>query len=495
MKNKKYIFYILIITLVFLLGAYFRIKAYLFVRPIWIDECWLFFNIYELSYTELFGALKHAQSAPPIFLVISKFMISQFGIKETVFRFLPLVSSLISIPVFYKFSKIFLEKKISIILANILFAINIQLITYSQEFKQYSSDVLITMLLFILLYKISIRKITFKQMLLYATLTIICPLISLPSYFIFSGWFLRELLKSKKENIIKLFMIQLPMLLITIPYYLFALKKQRLFMMTYVYEYWKNTFITTNLQDNINLLITNFNFFFHPCNNTLAQIILLLVGFSIFMIQKNKEVCKLLFFPLIPIFICSVLKLYPTHERIILYLIPGLIVLMIKCIDFITLKHKLYSCFIAIIFIFAFGNYNLQYLNDCNNNKYGRFEHIYIKGLFKKLKDYYNPQDTVFVNNTSAMEYLYYKLYYDFHPTKEIFMPFHKEITKFEYHKVFNDLIKAPENYWVFLPNDYDLFYSELVKVKNTNSSKEIKEYKIQNSYLLYMKNKYKDVK
>ena len=81
--------------------------------------------------------------APPLFLACVKFLISVFGKSDIVFRFLPFLSSILSVFVFYKLSKTFLKSKAAIILANFLFAVNFSLIFYGSEFKQYSTDVLV----------------------------------------------------------------------------------------------------------------------------------------------------------------------------------------------------------------------------------------------------------------------------------------------------------------------------------------------------------------
>ena len=151
--NKKLFcknLYHIIILGIFLLGVFLRVKTYLYGRPLWLDECQIAMNIISKNITGFFSGLIWQQSAPPIFLIIVKLFTYQLGIKELALRIFPLICGLISIPVFYKFSRLFLFNRLSIIAANFLFAVNIQLIYYAQELKQYSSDVLFFMFLFVL---------------------------------------------------------------------------------------------------------------------------------------------------------------------------------------------------------------------------------------------------------------------------------------------------------------------------------------------------------
>jgi len=89
-------------------------------------------NILHKNIFGFFGMLENNQSAPLFFLVATKIFYLLFGTKEWVFRLLPFVFSILSIPLFYYFSKKFLDKKISIIVANFLFGLNYYLIYYFQ---------------------------------------------------------------------------------------------------------------------------------------------------------------------------------------------------------------------------------------------------------------------------------------------------------------------------------------------------------------------------
>ncbi len=201
---KKNWFYFVIILL-FILGISLRAFAYLNPKSFWYDECMLFRNIDVLSYSHMFGNLTYQQTAPSLFLVIEKFIYDTFGIKELVLRFFPFLCSLISVPVFYFFSKIFLKEKLTLLAANFLFCLNLRLIHYGCEFKQYSTDVLCFMILFILLNKLTIKDFDNKKFIYYSIITVFFPLMSMPSYFVIAGWIMTELITYRGKYLINKF--------------------------------------------------------------------------------------------------------------------------------------------------------------------------------------------------------------------------------------------------------------------------------------------------
>ncbi len=145
---KKYWYHILIFAII-ICAIVFRVEA-LRIRESWWDEAALAYNFVEnegILWT--FKPLAHFQMAPPLFLILTKFVTSIFQGTEWSYRIIPFLSSIISIPVFYILSTKFLTQKRAVIFANFLYAVNFALIRWATEFKQYSGDILIFMLVFL----------------------------------------------------------------------------------------------------------------------------------------------------------------------------------------------------------------------------------------------------------------------------------------------------------------------------------------------------------
>ena len=96
--NRLYPIFLLIILFI---GFFLRTKAYLINQSFWHDECALAWNIINRSYKELFQPLRFLQSAPILFLIITKYLVEVFGKNEIVFRFIPYLSSILSLAGFY----------------------------------------------------------------------------------------------------------------------------------------------------------------------------------------------------------------------------------------------------------------------------------------------------------------------------------------------------------------------------------------------------------
>ena len=166
-KSEKLqnISYILVIALITITGIYLRIELFLYNQGFWNDEILLApYNIMEKTYFEFFKPLNNYQVAPPFFLIVTKFFYELYtktnGIEYCEFgvRFVPLLSSILAVPAFFiLLSKIFNNKYV-IITGLMFFSLNTTAISYSQEAKQYSTELLFSIILLYIFYTINFKK-------------------------------------------------------------------------------------------------------------------------------------------------------------------------------------------------------------------------------------------------------------------------------------------------------------------------------------------------
>lgn len=459
MKSKKRIFYILSIALIFVIGLILRFIAFLFSRPLWIDECLLFNNIYLKGFFDFFAPLFYFQSAPPIFLMLEKFVMHFYGIGEKALRLIPFLSSLISLPVFYVFSKKFLKTPLAVTIATALFAINANCIFYAQELKQYSTDILCFMILFIILNRISVANISKNDKLIYCLSTVLFPLFSLTSYFVIGSWFLRELFVGRKE-IKNLLILQIPMLAVLYFYYTKVLYPQRFSILMISQDYWNLGFLSFEPIRDLHIIKAAILYFFIPCTFFITIAILLLLGiFLLCREYKQKENSLLInIFPIV--ILCSFLNMYPIIGRSILYMIPAIIVLAAKGFDLVSGTKKILSAIIVITYIVSFHNYNVDYFKKCfkSNIWFCRFldkQYPNVKDAFNILKENYKNGDVVIITSMAQNEYNYYKKYYKFSPTKEITIGYMDDNKAPYYIGELDKLIEPNTNYWFFYVTDY----------------------------------------
>lgn len=450
--NRKN-WYLYIIAAIFVLGIVLRTMVYVYNRPLWLDECQLSISLLSRNIFGFFSSLDYQQTSPPIFLMIVKLFSLVFGIKEYALRMYSFICGLAAIFVFYKFSKQFLIRKWSVILASFLFAVNRELIYYSQEFKQYSSDVLCFMLTFMFLNKLSLKDLSIKKTILYSFGISILPLISIPTCFVIGGWFIREIIFSKLKYIKKMIIFSLPVAVVNILYCIFVILPQHNMQIKRFKDFWSQGFINFNIINNFNILKENLIFFFSPTNYPLLKAVLLLIGlYYVFRrIKSPRNILLITFFIVMCIF--SYFQIYPIFQRVALYTLPLLIVFITKPFDYLSIKKKWYSLIISAVFICAFWGYNPTYFmkfDNFNPLKYRPYAND-AKNLMKRLiKNYSNKKACIVVNNSSYPEFFYYSNYYKFKP---------KCVKRNKYPLQLNNLIQLNElkdgEYWIFYSFDY----------------------------------------
>ena len=132
-----------------ILGILFRLRQYLFDRSLWLDESLLALNIIRRSPTELLKPLDHAQGAPIGFLWLEKLAVHSLGPGEMTLRLVPFLAGLGSIFLFVMVARRFLTPG-AVLIAVALFSFCSPLIYYSSEAKQYSIDVAVALLLYLM---------------------------------------------------------------------------------------------------------------------------------------------------------------------------------------------------------------------------------------------------------------------------------------------------------------------------------------------------------
>jgi len=126
-------------------GLALRVDIYLCKRSLWLDEAMLAVNLQTHTFAELFGRLDDMQVAPPLFLLISKFVCSVWGQVEYALRLLPLVSGCAALYLFARLVKRIGPRFFGPCALAVL-AFGFLHIDWATSFKQYATDELSTVL-------------------------------------------------------------------------------------------------------------------------------------------------------------------------------------------------------------------------------------------------------------------------------------------------------------------------------------------------------------
>lgn len=157
---------------VLIAGLLLRLVVYLQNRNLALDEQSLALNICERDWTGLFCCLDYQQHFPPFSLVLVEWMTQLTGISDSSLRFWPFLAGVLSLYLFYRIAK----KEFQFPwLPLLIFAGSVFVLRYQTEFKQYSLDILASVLFLFFLTRPKEKWRTHR------------PAIGL--FFLFSFWF------------------------------------------------------------------------------------------------------------------------------------------------------------------------------------------------------------------------------------------------------------------------------------------------------------------
>lgn len=318
-------FYIICLIVGFIIVLW----QYYLNRSLWLDEAMLANNILNRNLLELLHPLDNFQSAPPLFLIIQKF-ISYLSKEEWALRAISLFSFLVASILWAQFLKKELKNLVAIVLGICLFSMNFTMIRYATELKQYVGDVLLTVILIPLTLNLIRNPMKFGGKLRFSLIAIIGILFSNIVIFLLIfplAYFLYFDLKESKLPWFSLGMV----ILIVSHYFIFAYKHPHIAYMT---NYWENAggfnvMILTKLTS----LLSNLFLFGQASFWLLGS--LLFLGL-IHLIQSGKIITGIvILLPIMIHLIIAAFKKYPFDTRFSLYAIPLLVLLMCYGIQFL----------------------------------------------------------------------------------------------------------------------------------------------------------------
>lgn len=453
-KFKNYSFYFLI-GIIFLVGVFIRTNLYINGTAFEDDECRLAITMLDKNLWQMFLPLGDAQSAPPIFMFLSKILANLFGYEERVLHFIPYVASIASLGFFYRICKNYFSKKLTTLFATFLFAINLMLISYAFIFKQYSLDVLIGLICINYFPQIDIKSLNVKKLVLLSIALMVLPLISLPSLFFIFGLFILNLIKNYKEKefYAKSVAICIPFVLLMSIYYWNVLLPSKIDLDLAFPNYWENGFWNFSIFSLVRIITFNFLFDFAPNKLMLFIFILFVLGFVGCVLDK-KDTQKTSYFitvVLVTALLASLFNIYPMVGRVALYLTPIFLLFILRPLDII--KNKIGVASILLMIILGFVQYSPNYLYSLrNDNEIVKYAP---ESLMQVLIDKFNPkEDIILCNSASVSSFLFYssrnKLYTDNVREMDI-RPATREAAK----TYFNGL-KKNQKYWFYLIKDYE---------------------------------------
>lgn len=317
------------------LGVLFRIIPYFKLQSLWLDEAFLAFNVLRRDFSALAQPLDYNQSAPVGFLYLVKAMTRVGGNSEYALRFLPLLFSLIALPVFYQIAKKLLPRGAAL-LAFFLYCFCFPLIRFASEFKQYACDAALTVALLYGYLKWQENRARWTYALGFFALGLAAILVSQPAILILGGLGIARALDiglrgkaAEKWQCVLVFGV-----LGGVFASLFLTIYQSNSNNAFLHSYWINGFLPfppKSMSDIQWFLNYGFSLFRDPLGfelNGLAAFCFFLGLFAFF--RGDRKAFALLAMPLVMAILASALGKFPLQGRVAIYLIPIGLLLVAK---------------------------------------------------------------------------------------------------------------------------------------------------------------------
>lgn len=403
-------------------GILIRVIQFLHNRSLWADEAVLALNIVNRSYLELLQPLDYEQGAPIAFLWVEKLAIQIFGNNEYALRLFPLISSIISIFIFYKLAKQFLTRE-AVPIALAFFVSLYYLVYYATELKQYSIDVFIALLSFSVVIQIATQKLNNTKIIIYSLIGALNIWFSHPAIFTLAGAGAgilvvdiakKDIEKREKSKVFKTLLIYSIWLISFAIFYFVSV--QSLNNNDDLMTSWRDAF-PSSFYD-INWMANALGkFFYRPLGffgitDGVAIFAFILGCISLF--KRQKQNLLLLLSPLIATLFASFLQKFPFRSRLVLFLTPFFILLIAEGIDYLIQIRGFKKTFIpGIILCVTLLFHPITTASTLLIKPYQKEE---ITHVLDYVKSNQQPEDIIYIFQRGHYQFLYYADKYGYKP-------------------------------------------------------------------------------
>jgi hypothetical protein len=437
------------------MGILLRLRQFLFDRSLWVDESLLALNIIHRSPIELLRPLDNNQGAPIGFLLLEKLAVFSLGSSEMALRLLPFVCGVVSIFLFKKVADRFLVPT-AVPMAVGLFAILDPLIYYSEEVKQYSSDVTIALLLYLLADSLFDAPLRIRRTFFFYMLAAVAIWFSHPVVLILAAIWTASLLVSLRNNdrqsIILLFFAGVLSLSSFLLFYIFS--GYGLNANPTLLAFWQDAFppvppsFVADGRWFVDSFFGLFSYLIGPDTTGIATTAFILGTCMYFFQHRTKSI--LLVAPVALTFLASALHLYPFSGRLLLFLAPSVILLIVAGLETIQSKTR-ESLPLLSVLLFGILFYHST-LNACLHFSHPETKEE-IKPVIEYVRNHRLKGDMLYLYYSSAMPFEYYREQNLIEPMDEIVGRKSREDWKLYREDL--DKLRGKERVWILFSHVY----------------------------------------
>ncbi|MCA1711532.1 MAG: hypothetical protein LC789_07820 [Actinobacteria bacterium] len=210
------------------LGALARLRQWAGGRSLWLDEVLIADNLVHRGFGQLLtDPLAHSQTAPLLWLWIERVAVDVFGSSERALRLLPLLAGLGVLWLTLLLARQVLPR-VLVPVPVLLVALHPGLVYYANEVKQYSTDVLVVLVLLLLAFKVPSRTADGTPLRRFSAAAAVAVWASHPSVFVLAALslvlVLRPLIAGDNRRALRVGLVLSPWLVSLLVSYLLVLR-------------------------------------------------------------------------------------------------------------------------------------------------------------------------------------------------------------------------------------------------------------------------------
>ncbi|MEW6746021.1 MAG: hypothetical protein AB1486_25050 [Planctomycetota bacterium] len=305
-------------------GLLARVIAYVANRPLRWDESMLAVNIVGRPLAEILSPLEEMQAAPILFLIVEKVATLLLGGGELALRLFPFLTGLLAIFAFRSFSCRVLTPSAALV-AIVLFSCCQDVIFCAADAKQYSSDVLASLLIIGIAISVDRARLGATSLLALGVTGLLAIPLSHPSCYVLAaaGLGLWSVAQRSWRNLAKLGALGIVWLAVFTLCYRSSLAMSDV---TSLRDFWKEDFVPlppaswSDARWAIQLAVKIFR---QPMGIAPAGLGLLLFVLGCrSLYRRNRSLLVMLAMPPVLAYLTSCLQFYPFHGRFLLFTTP-----------------------------------------------------------------------------------------------------------------------------------------------------------------------------
>jgi hypothetical protein len=397
------------------IGIALRLVRYLHNPSLWFDESDIAIDLISRPFSDIINpSTDFTQAYPYVFLMLVKTLISLLGNGEYVLRLFPLLSGIVSLFLFLRVAKHFVEPK-AVLIGLGLFAVSDSLVMQSSNLKPYSSDVAFTLLLYALAVNIRLKGFSIPRLIFIAVAGALIIWLSSPSVFVLAGIGIClgvfSFMKRRWSESVKLLIVVLIWSASFLANYIFYLKGLKahfaLDMEGMLAREGALMPIPPSSAADIKWFMDLFfDIFNNPLGMTLTGISALafIIGLAA-LYSRQKDNFYILISPAVLAFLAAASHQYPFKGRFILFLLPLFLLVLAEGAEFIRNRTIQHSKIIAITFI------ALLFLHPISISAYRTIKPFYwedIKPVLNYVKSNWQEDDILYVHYFAQYPFDYY---------------------------------------------------------------------------------------